>query len=192
LQEVAGRAQAERLAMLAGLQHVAFGAARRTKTGEFGNAVVCRWPLCAVENHAVPGGLRIGQARAVLAATIVADRLWMHAVAAHFGLLPREPELAVRVVLSLAATRNGPLIVGGDLNRSLPGAMCHRQLRGALIDAASVHGQAARPTFPAPRPLLRLDYLYVRDLVIHDTHVVQSSASDHRAVYTDVSTHADS
>ncbi|HET6319937.1 MAG TPA: endonuclease/exonuclease/phosphatase family protein, partial [Chloroflexota bacterium] len=46
LQEVAGRAQAERLAMLAGLGHVAFGAARRTDTWEFGNAVVCRWPLC--------------------------------------------------------------------------------------------------------------------------------------------------
>ncbi len=191
LQEVAGRAQAERLATLAGLQHVAFGAARRTKSGEFGNAVVCRWPLCAVENRAVPACSQIGQLRAVLAATIACDGQRIHAIAAHFGLLPREPELATQVVLSIAATRDGPLILGGDLNRPLPIATCHRQLCSALVDSACVHGRAPQPTFPALRPLLRLDYVYVRNMAVHNTRVVSSSASDHRPVFADLSAPAE-
>ena len=131
---------------------------------------------------------RLSQARAVLAATTIADGRQIHAVVAHFGLLPGEPELSARVVLSVAAARDGALIVGGDLNRPLAGATCHRWLRGVLVDAAGEHSRVAEPTFPALSPLLRLDYVYVRDLLVQATRVVPSSASDHRPVLAELST----
>ena len=188
LQEVSSREQAERLGSLVKLPYIAFGAARQTSTGEFGNALLCRWPLEHVENHAVAAGWPISQARAVLAATMIAGGRRIHAIAAHFGLLPGEPELSARVVLSVAAAREGPLIVGGDLNRPLAGAACHRWLRGVLVDSAGEYSRAGEPTFPALRPLLRLDYVYVRELLVQAARVVPSSASDHRPLLADLST----
>ena len=149
LQEVSSREQAERLGSLVKLPHVAFGAARTTAKGmgEFGNALLCRWPLENVENHVVAAGWRLSQARAVLAATTIVDGRRIHAVVAHFGLLPGGPELSARVILSVAAARAGALIVGGDLNRPLAGATCHRWLRGVFVDAAGEHSRVAEPTF---------------------------------------------
>jgi endonuclease/exonuclease/phosphatase family metal-dependent hydrolase len=188
LQEVSSRQQAERLARLVELPHVAFGAARATSLGEFGNALLCRWPLEDVENHPVAAGSPLGQARTVLAATAVVDGRRIHALSAHFGLLPGEPELSARVVLSVADARDGALIVGGDVNRPLAGAACHRWLRGVLVDAASEHGRVAQPTFPAISPVLRLDYVYVRYLAVHAVWVVPSRVSDHRPVLAELST----
>jgi endonuclease/exonuclease/phosphatase family metal-dependent hydrolase len=188
LQEVSSRGQAEHLTSLVGLRHIAFGGARRTRSGEFGNAMLCRWALEDIANHSVAAGWPISQARAVLAATIVADGQRIHALATHFGLWPGEPALGARTVLSLAAARDGALILGGDLNRPLARAACHRQLRSVFLDAASRQRLPAEPTFPAPRPMLRLDYVYVRELLVHAAHVVPTSASDHRPVVADLST----
>jgi endonuclease/exonuclease/phosphatase family metal-dependent hydrolase len=188
LQEVCSRNQAERLASLVKLPHVAFGAARTTSSGEFGNALLCRWPLEHVENHAVATGWPMSQTRAVLVATMIVDTYRIHAIVAHFGLLPGEPELSAHVVLSVAAARDGALIVGGDFNRPLAGAACHRWLRGTLVDSAAENSRRAEPTFPSLKPLLRLDYVYVRELQVQAARVVPSSASDHRPVLVGLST----
>jgi endonuclease/exonuclease/phosphatase family metal-dependent hydrolase len=81
----------------------------------------------------------------------------------------------------------GPLILGGDLNRPTDWAACHRALRRVLDDAArAVAPDAPGPTFPSPRPLMRLDYLYVRDVSVRDVRVLRSAASDHRPVVADL------
>ena len=134
---------------------------------------------------AAAGPLR--QSRAVLAATMIADGRRIHAIVAHFGLLPGEPELSTQVVPSVVAARDGALIVGGDLNRPLAGAACHRWLRRVLVDSAGEH-RPAEPTFPALRPVFRLDYVYVRGLLVQAAQVVPSSASDHRPVIADLTT----
>jgi endonuclease/exonuclease/phosphatase family metal-dependent hydrolase len=181
LQEVAGDRQAEQFADIAGLRHVAFGATRRTRTGEFGNAMLCRWPLREIRNQSVSGSWRTGQARALLEAKLVWDMQRVHAIATHFGLLPGEAETAAHAILARAAGFGGPLLVGGDFNQPRANAACHRLLRTAFNDTARQSGRAHEPTFPAPRPFLRLDYLYLRGLV-QEVTVVPSSASDHRAV----------
>ena len=188
LQEMASLEHVERFASLVGLTYLAFGAARRTRAGELGNAMLCRWPIEAVENHAVAPGWPVSQPRAVLAATIGSHGERVHVLAAHFGLLPGEPELAASLVLEMAAKRAGPLLVGGDFNRPLASAACHRHLRGVLTDAARTDGRSPEPTFPAPCPVLRLDYLYVRELRVHGLQVIPTSASDHRPVIAELST----
>jgi endonuclease/exonuclease/phosphatase family metal-dependent hydrolase len=186
LQEVAGADQAETLARTAGLQHVVFGAARRVGAAAFGNALLCRWPLHAVTNQPVPGGRLRGQARAVLAATCFWDSQPVHAIGTHFGLLPGEAERAAHIVLAVASARRGPLIVGGDLNRPWAAAACHRRLGQTLLDCARADGRWPEPTFPAPHPVLRLDYLYVRGLLVREVAVVPSRAADHRPVLAEL------
>jgi endonuclease/exonuclease/phosphatase family metal-dependent hydrolase len=187
LQELDSRHQAEQFAQFAGLPHLAFGAARKSRSGEFGNAVLSRWPIEGVENHPVAPRWSLSQARAVLVATIQPDGERVHVIAAHFGLLPGEPEHAARIVLDATRNRAGPMIVGGDFNRPRASAACHRHLRSALTDAARANGRSPEPTFPAGLPVLRLDYVYVREMRVHSLEVIASSASDHRPVVAELS-----
>jgi endonuclease/exonuclease/phosphatase family metal-dependent hydrolase len=186
LQEVDGQAQADRLASLVELPHVAFGPTRRSRAGQFGNAILCRWPLEAVHNRLVDAIWRSGEPRAVLLATLACGEQPVHALATHFGLLPGEAALAAQTVLAIAAERHGPLIMGGDLNRPSVAAAGHRLLRSVLVDCATVRGCLARPTFPAARPVLRLDYLYARDLRAQALTVIASTASDHRPLLAEL------
>jgi endonuclease/exonuclease/phosphatase family metal-dependent hydrolase len=180
LQEVAHAGQAEWLAERAALPHVAFGATRRTSAGEFGNAILCRWPLRQVTNRLVSRGRLRGQPRGVLSATLASNGHAVHVLGTHFGLLPGEADRAADLVVALVSARSGPLIAGGDLNCPWAAAACHRRLRSVLVDCARVGQQRPQPTFPAPRPVLRLDYLYTRDLVVREARVLPTRASDHR------------
>jgi endonuclease/exonuclease/phosphatase family metal-dependent hydrolase len=186
LQEVLPPSQAEQLARAAGLEHLALGPARRTSGGEFGNAILSRWPLVDVENRAVPGPRLISQPRAVLAATAVLDEHRLRVAAAHFGIAPGEAERAARAALDMTLTSSDAIVVGGDFNRPLPHAMCHRLLRRHLVDCAAADGRIPRATFPSPKPVLRLDYLYVRDLNIEHVEVLPTTASDHRPLVADL------
>jgi endonuclease/exonuclease/phosphatase family metal-dependent hydrolase len=188
LQEVGHRGQAEHVARAAGLCHMAFGPTRCTPAGEFGNAILSRWPLFDIDNRQVPRGRIAGQPRAALAATLLCGEQRVRLIGSHFGLLPGEPELSARTVLAIAAASRDPIIVGGDFNRPLAGAGCHRLLRRSLIDCASAGGRLPRASFPAPRPVLRLDYLYVRDLEVRDVAVLPSLASDHRPLLAELDT----
>jgi endonuclease/exonuclease/phosphatase family metal-dependent hydrolase len=185
LQEVAHPGQAEWLAAATGLPHMAFGATRRTRAGEFGNAILCRWPLRQATTRPIPPGRVHGQPRAVLSATLACDGHPVHVIGTHFGLLPGEAERAADLVVSLARAQAGPLIVGGDLNRPWVAA-CHRRLRAVLVDCARVSQHPPQPTFPAPRPVLRLDYLYARGLAVRAARVLPSHASDHRPLLIDL------
>ena len=186
LQEVSDPAQAAHLARAAGLDFVAFGRARRTRHGEFGNAILSRWALADIHNQRVPHGWIAGQTRAILAASVLCGDQRVRIVTTHFGLLPGEPVLAARTVLALAAASRDPVIVGGDFNRPPAVARCHRLLRRGLVDCASANGRLAQPSFPAPRPLLRLDCLYVRDVRVGEVSVLPSVASDHRPVLAEL------
>src|SRR4029078_10137430 len=99
-------------------------------------AVLSRWRFENVETHLVTPRWPMSQARAVLVATIQSDGERVHVIAAHFGLLPGEPEHAARTVLDAAQRHTGPMIVGGDFNRPRASAACHRHLRSVLTDAA--------------------------------------------------------
>jgi endonuclease/exonuclease/phosphatase family metal-dependent hydrolase len=180
LQEVAHGGQVEWLAGRAGLSHIAFGATQRTSAGEFGNAILCRWPLRQVTNQLVSPGRLHGRPRAVLSAMLVWSGHPVHVMGTHFGLLPGEAERAAHLVVALASAQSGPLIAGGDLNSPWAAAACHRRLRAVLVDCARVGEQGPQPTFPAPRPVLRLDYLYARDLMVREARVLPTRASDHR------------
>ncbi len=180
LQEVASSRQAERIAEAAGLSHLAYGEARSTAAGDFGNAILSRWPLHDVDNRRVPRSRIAPEARAVLAASVDVDGVPLHAIATHFGLLPGEPELSTATVLEIVATVSEPIVLGGDFNRPVSSAACHRRLRKYLTDCASTGGRVPRASFPSLRPVLRLDYVYVRDLRVCDVAVLSSTASDHR------------
>lgn len=187
LQEVASRQHAELVARAAGLEHVVFGAARATASGGFGNAVLSRFPLRDAVTVRLPPGRLPGQARAIVGATLVCDTANLRVFSTHFGLLPGEPEASARAVVQLVQVLRQPVILGGDLNRPAWWLACHRPLRRVLDDAArAAPGGSPEATFPSPAPLMRLDYLYVRDLAVRTVRVIRATASDHCPVVADL------
>jgi endonuclease/exonuclease/phosphatase family metal-dependent hydrolase len=188
LQEVASRWQADSIARAAGLQHVAFGAARATASGGFGNAVLSRFVLHDVAISGLPTGRVPGESRAILSATLVCATGAVRVLSTHFGLLPGEPEASAWAVVKLVQALRGPIILGGDLNRPAWWLACHGPLRRVLEDAATATPRGlAQPTFPSPAPLLRLDYLYVRDIAVREVRVIRATVSDHCPVVADLS-----
>lgn len=178
------------LAALSGLPHHAFRSNRRHTGGDFGNAILARWPLLGVVNHPVPvpGGRAaelLREGRAVLEATTDVDGHPVRLLCAHFGFLPGEPLAGARLAARLIDAWDGPIVFGGDLNEPLHEAPCHRLLRGRLTDAARAVRRVA-PSFPSPWPRLRLDYLYVRGLRVRDARVLPTTASDHRPLLVEV------
>jgi vancomycin resistance protein VanJ len=79
-----------------------------------------------------------------------------------------------------------PTIVAGDLN-SIPQGRVNRMLRSHLRDCFASAGSGYGYTIPAGVPLRRIDYIYAGgDLRPEDSRVIDTIASDHRAVVADV------
>jgi vancomycin resistance protein VanJ len=113
------------------------------------------------------------------------ERLWHH---------PRhnmQVAAAVRIEQTAhlaAAVRDArrPLVVGGDFN-SPPGSHACKTLEDLLDGTFAAGGSGFGWTFPARRPLLRIDHLFVSDeLRVLNCRVLATLASDHRPVVADL------
>lgn len=185
--------QAAKLAGLTGMYHV-YGPAMDYANGEYGEAILSRWPIIDDENFVLenregsepramiiarlvhPGGLEIAFAGTHLAHDSSADRL----------------EQAWRMRRKLAEKPYDAMMVilAGDLN-ALTGSEPMRELieRGGWHDAFAVD---PRPTYPNVNPARRIDWILIRTapgmrFEIMETRVIENeSASDHCAILVEI------
>ncbi len=159
--------------------------------GQYGNAILSRWPLEAVANVDLTIGRR--KRRSVLHGEVRVrhddfDRT-VHVFNMHLGLSQAERKLQLRTFLDChpfaGLHHDTPVIVGGDLN-DVYGTL------GRLLEPAGFRGVARPPrTFPAWGPLRALDSLYVRGTARllelgRGEIAVARAASDHRPLIADV------
>lgn len=146
-------------------QH-AYGRNAVSPTGHHGNALLSRFPIRAHRNVDVSRGTR--EARGLLHCEIEVPGLDvpLHAVCVHLGLLEshRQHQLdSMCALVDKEVPPDAPVVIAGDFNDwRLRG---HRRMQGHpdLIDVHAHHAKGHPPrTFPARRPLLRLDRIYVR------------------------------
>lgn len=166
-------------------------------SGAFGNALLSRLPMRLMASGLLPQ-LLVGvvrEPRGVSWHAVQVDGRELQVLVTHLGLTRRERLAQVEALL-------GPLWMGdprcaaprllcGDLN-CRPGSPEHRRLAEELVDAALVSPPAAgSATFPALRPLVRLDHV----LVSPDVRVVRTAvprgrelrrASDHLPLIVDL------
>lgn len=156
--------------------------------GQYGNAVLTRFPMRLVRAGALPGlpqRSRLEKRGAVWVEVLVQDRP-VQIVTVHMGLNRRE-RLAQAVALTGpewvgAPECKLPVILCGDLN-ALPASPVHRLFRANMRDA---HLAAGRPqaTWPSKCAIARIDYIYVsKDVIVRDCTAHRSRlarlASDH-------------
>jgi endonuclease/exonuclease/phosphatase family metal-dependent hydrolase len=160
--------------------------------GHHGNAILSRFPIAEAFNQDVTH-LRF-ERRGLLHCRIGVPnfRTPVHCVCVHLSLFARSRRRqmdALASYLESAAERDAPLIIAGDFNdwRNEADALLARRLD--LVEIFG--GETGTPgvpvrSFPAKRPLLRLDRIYVRGFPVRQAKVHSgepwSRISDHAAL----------
>lgn len=166
--------------------------------GEYGIAALSRGgfgysdtaPLRVVPPPARAGGSH--EPRGALV-TIVRTRMGrLQAITTHLDASSgeeyrlQELDLLREIVRQRLATGN-PLLLGGDMNAVPDSAVIRKALEFGLRDAWAECGKGEGFTFPASKPIRRIDYLFLSGtLRCTSAEVLDSQASDHRPLLVSV------
>jgi endonuclease/exonuclease/phosphatase family metal-dependent hydrolase len=175
--------QADELARLTGMDG-RFGRAIDYSGGEYGEAVLSRLPLRAVEALALPASPG-HEERCALLVELDGPAGPFRFVATHLDHTPDDADRVAQVeaVLARLADRPDlPTVLIGDLN-AVPGSAPLALLGPEWLDAPLAAG-AADPTYPSAGPERRIDHVLLRPAarwrVLEARVVPEEVASDHR------------
>jgi endonuclease/exonuclease/phosphatase family metal-dependent hydrolase len=154
-----------------------FGRTLDFEGGEYGNALLVRGELEDVEQLALPTSrcrwIRTEPRGAILARAVI-DGFRLSVAATHLSTRRDLSRRQLPVVTAGVLRRPEPRLLLGDLNRT-PAELNASSLSGLVLAAGA-------PTFPARRPMVRLDHVAVGGLTIAGVEVVATPVSDHLAL----------
>lgn len=188
----------DQLAVLARLTrfHGAFGRSLTYQGGEYGIAVLSRWPIAAQRTVPLPvdppqersGGAY--EPRVALVVTVSSPAGDLTVVNTHIDASREDRWRAQEIitVLALADSARGMLLLGGDLNSTPESPIQERMRARGLRDAWQLCGPGtAGFTYPADSGVKRIDYLYVAPPThCERAEVIATRASDHRPLVVEV------
>lgn len=174
--------------------NVAYGRNAVYQNGHHGNAVLSKFPITRYRNIDVSVD-KSGEPRGLLHCVLAVARhdVELHAICVHLGLLEAHRREQIERLCQLIADdipKDAPVVVAGDFNDWR--LVAHKRLsrcHDLQEPLALREGRPAR-TFPAFWPLLRLDRIYCRNLMVRAVGVLShppwSRLSDHAALVADV------
>lgn len=176
------------LAKLTGL-HVAFEKNIAYQGGDYGNAVLTRFPIKSTKNTHYKM-LQPGEQRGVLQLILDVQGRDVLFMSTHLDYRPNDPERALNageLKQIVAAAGTTPVILVGDFN-SAPGSALHARMKAFLTDAWEAVGQGDGLTIPVRKPAKRIDYVFVSPGAIEPLkmEVLRSEASDHLPVIAEL------
>jgi endonuclease/exonuclease/phosphatase family metal-dependent hydrolase len=174
--------------------HGAFGKTLDYQGGDYGIAILSRWPILSdtlVHLPVNPPQLRSGvsyEPRGALVTVIQSPVGRLRVINTHLDA-SRADSFRIQeapTVLSIAGTEASELratLIGGDFN-SEPNSAVHALVAGAgWTDAFTVCGKGDGMSFPDDKPVKRIDYLWMKAPTrCKDAAVLATNASDHRPV----------
>jgi endonuclease/exonuclease/phosphatase family metal-dependent hydrolase len=152
-----------------------------TADGDYGQALISRWPLASTSVHDLSFPER--EPRRAITADIATPIGPLRVIATHLGLSLRERHRQARTLLDLLGAPGSPVVLLGDFNDWLWAGSVRRTLEHAL--PRCTHHR----TFPAWLPLLQLDRIFVSaavGLATSRTDAVARSLSDHLPVIAEI------
>jgi endonuclease/exonuclease/phosphatase family metal-dependent hydrolase len=173
------------LAELTGMK-VYFGPNIRYQGGDYGNAVLTKFPIKQAKNSPLTM-VGKGEQRGVIQLVLDVrgtDVLFMDT---HLDSRREEAERtrsAGELVQLIAAAGQMPVMVCGDFN-TVPATPAHVKMKTALADTWELIGQESGLTSPTENPRRRIDYLWISTATIEllQVKVLRSNASDHLPVF---------
>jgi endonuclease/exonuclease/phosphatase family metal-dependent hydrolase len=157
---------------------VAFGESIALGTGSYGNALVVRGEITSSEVLRLPRyrwSVYRREARTALIAHVVVDGVDLTVAATHLGVPQRENRPQLRALLGHLVAHPEPVVLLGDCNMAYG-------LAAPMFERAGYAVAAGAATFPAARPVMRIDHVAVRGGAVIASEVVRTPISDHRAV----------
>lgn len=187
----------DQLAELARLTELraAFGKSLTYQGGDYGIAVLSRWPIVAQRTVPLPvdppqDRSGTSEPRVALMVQVASPAGELTVVNTHIDASreDRWRRQEIVTVLALADSARGVLLLGGDLNSTPESAIQERVRRQGLRDAWQLCGPAtAGFTYPADSGAKRIDYLYLAPpATCARAEVIATRASDHRPLLVDV------
>ena len=182
---VNGVDQAARMSELTGMPHHAFGSFMDYQGGQYGMAILSRWPITASTNHRLPEG---AEPRSALTAqiSIAGDGPELTLADIHLYRTLEERYSQARRLVELFAYTTKPVVLAGDFN-SRPDSKVIQMLDRywTIPDKGREH-----LTFPSDDPDVEIDYIMYRpgsafELIDHQV-IDEPVASDHRPVILDL------
>ncbi|HHW09028.1 MAG TPA: metal-dependent hydrolase [Firmicutes bacterium] len=181
------------LAKLLGMQ-VAYGANLVYQGGDYGNAILSRYPIVKSANTPLPAGGRYRWG--LLHVEVDVHGRILHFLTTHLALTAEERRPQLERIKEYLQSLPGPLVVVGDFNiiaeKDEDLATFMLPLRDAWLYSLTRDGvdPAAKReqgyTFPSSKPDRRIDYIFISGRVdlagTGAVFAVDSDASDHRAL----------
>lgn len=134
--------------------HGIAAAAITTPDGDYGQALLSRWPMTDTHVHDISIAGR--EPRRAITAVVNAPAGKLFVLATHLGLRLTERHRQCRQLSALTTVSNLTTVVMGDFNDWMtPGSVQN-------VLARKLHGRTPHRTFPARLPLLKLDRIYCR------------------------------
>ncbi len=152
-----------------------------TADGEYGQALISRWPMVNTEIHDLSFPNR--EPRRAICTDIQTPAGPLRVIATHLGLSFRERDSQARALLKMLGPLNSTTVALGDFNDWLWAGSVRRRLQKVLP------GHSRQRTFPSRWPMFHLDrvYLWPRDaLVACRTDREACTISDHLPVIGDI------
>lgn len=158
----------------------AFGPSFRLPVaGEFGNAVLSRFPIRKTAVHAMPSGR---EPRSVMEAHLETEQGLVAVFVTHWGLDPAERPGQARECVRLIEAFQGAALLLGDLNEGPEGSAV-----AVLRNAGLVSLGPGEHTYPADDPTESIDYIWgTPGWKARDAYAMPVLASDHRPVFAEV------
>jgi endonuclease/exonuclease/phosphatase family metal-dependent hydrolase len=161
----------------------------KVEEGEYGNAVLTRFPSEAVRATSLPTlpGRTFLEQRGAVWVRLTVGRHPVNVITTHLGLSAGERQAQAEALLGPDwlndARCAAPVVLSGDLN-TVPLFGVHRHFAKVLTDASRSLGWGKGRTWPSRFPLLRLDHVFIsRDLDVEQVQVPRTKltmiASDH-------------
>jgi endonuclease/exonuclease/phosphatase family metal-dependent hydrolase len=154
--------------------------------GQYGNAVLTRFPVVRKENTHFKM-LRPQEQRGILQLTLNVHGRTLIFMDTHIDYRPDDAErqMNVREIRDLVGSyKNLPLILCGDFN-STPDSRIYEEVKEFVDDVWTRIGEGPGLTFPSDVPEKRIDYIWcskTANLLPLKTWIPHSNASDHLAV----------
>ncbi|MCC2658100.1 MAG: hypothetical protein K0Q76_3208 [Panacagrimonas sp.] len=175
----------------------AYGRNASYPEGHHGNALLSKFPIVAHQNHdvSVAGPERRGLLHCVL--EVPGDKAGhprrLHAICVHLGLAGSHRRKQMDMLCDLISREipdDAPLVVAGDFNDWRVHANRRLRERAGLTEVFNESRGASARTFPVRWPVLRLDRIYVRNVVVRHLAVLSlrpwSHLSDHAGLLAEV------
>ncbi|MCY1076352.1 endonuclease/exonuclease/phosphatase family protein [Archangium lansingense] len=184
-----GMHQPAELARRTGLKYYAHFRTTRLFGGDYGVALLSRYPLESVEQHPLPV-LPGTEPRTVARVLVKVNGQDVSVYVTHLTQRPFTGDIRVRqsaAIMRLMAKDPRPKLLMGDMNDT-PDSGSLRLFKHALADVFDLRGKGPADTYPLPLfPGLRIDYVLASDRFMpRSSEVLRVKASDHYPLVADL------